>query len=206
MTPQTIINTARRITNDIDAVAAMQRQSDDELLGYVNEALKEAAVMRPDLFSTVGDMTCTAGQCEQAITFQDAIQLLDVLCIHGGTALTPFDRTAMDQFRPGWRTDPAGPAENWSALNGDPLQFFIYPKAPVGQVLDVRYVRNPGTYALGDVIGDLPASYEPALADYVIYRAESKDDEHTLSQRAAAHYAAFRMKFGVAGNGTTVQE
>jgi len=184
MTPQDIIKQARFITNDAGTSAAIYRQDDPELLTYVNEGLKEAAIIRPELFSTVGDMTCTAGQCEQAITFLDAIQLLDVLCIHGGTALTPFDRATMDQFRPGWRTDPAGPAQNWAPLNGDPLQFFIYPRAPVGQVLDVRYVRNPGVYALGDTISDLPASYLPALVWAVVYLAESKDDEHVLSQRA----------------------
>lgn len=203
MTPQDIINQARHITNDAGTSAAIYRQDDAELLSYVNEALKEAVVLRPDLFSTVGDMTCIAGQCEQSITFLDAVQLLDVLCIHGGRALTPFDRASMDLFRPGWRTDAAGEAQNWAPLQGDPLQFFIYPKAPAAQVLDVRYVRNPGTYALGDTIGDLPATYAPALANYVVFRAESKDDEHVLSQRAAAYYAAFKANFG-ASNGTTV--
>lgn len=203
MTPQDIINQARHITNDAGTSAAIYRQDDAELLSYVNEGLKEAAILRPDLFSTVGDMTCVAGQCEQAITFQDAARLLDVLCVHGGAALTPFDRATMDQFRPGWRTDAAGAAQNWAALNGDPLQFFIYPKAPVGQVLDVRYVRNPAVYALNDTIGDLPASYAPALASYVVFRAESKDDEHVLSQRAAAQYAVFKSLFGVS-NGPTV--
>lgn len=204
MTPKDIITRARYITNDAGTSAAIYRQDDAELLGYVNDGLKEAAILRPDLFSAVGDMTCTAGQCEQSITFQDAVQLLDVLCIHGGNSVMPFDRATMDQFRPGWRTDAAGPAQNWSPLNGDPLQFYIYPKAPAGQVLDVRYVRNPLTYSMNDTIGDLPSSYLPALTDYVVYRAESKDDEHVISQRAVAHYAAFKIKFGVTGNGTTV--
>lgn len=184
MTPRDIINQARHITLDTDP--AQPRQSDAELLSYVIEGLREACVMRPDLFSTVGDMTCTAGQCEQAITFTDAVQLLDVLCIHGSTALTPFDRAAMDLFNPGWRMDAAGPAENWAPLNGDPLQFFVYPKAPAGQVLDVRYVRNPANYAIDDPISDLPAAYQPALAWAVVSYAESKDDEHVLTQRAMA--------------------
>lgn len=196
MTPRDIINQARHITLDTDT--ALPRQSDAELLSYVQEGLQEACVLRPDLFSTVGDMSCIAGQCEQAITFMDAVSLLDVLCIHAGAAITPFDRTTMDQFRPAWRTDTVGPAKQWAPLNGDPLAFFIYPPAPAGQVLDVRYVRNPAIYALDDTIGDLPAAYQPALADYVVYRAESKDDEHVLTQRAASHYAAFKSKFGVA--------
>lgn len=203
MTPQDIIKQARHITNDGGTSSFVFRQDNDELVSYVNEGLKEAAILRPDLFSTVGDMVCMAGQCEQSITFLDAVSLLDVLCIHGGTAVNPFDRATMDQFNAGWRTDSEGPAENWAPLEGDPLQFFIYPKAPAGQVLDVRYVRNPGVYALGDTIGDLPASYLPALADYVVYRAESKDDEHVLTQRAAAHLLAFKSKFGVT-NGTAV--
>lgn len=184
MTPQDIINQARRITNDAGTSAAIYRQDDAELVSYVNEALKEAVVLRPDLFSTVGDMTCMEGQCEQSITFLDALGLLDVLCIHDGRALTPFDRVSMDQFRPGWRNDPAGMAQNWAPLQGDPLQFFIYPKAPAGQVLDIRYVRNPGVYALNDTIGDLPSTYAPALAWGVVAWAESKDDEHVNSQRA----------------------
>ncbi len=203
MTPQDIIKQARHITNDAGTLAAIYRQADDELVSYVNEALKEVAILRPDLLSTVGDMTCAEGRCEQSITFLDAMSLLDVLCIHDGRALTPFDRVTMDQFKPGWRNEPAGEAQNWSPLTGDPLQFFIYPKAPAGQVLDVRYVRIPGVYAIADTIGDLPASYLPALADYVVYRSESKDDEHVLNQRAAAHYAAFKTKFG-ATNGTNV--
>ena len=203
MTPQDIIKQARHITNDIGTASFVFRQDDDELVSYVNEGLKEAAILRPDLFSTVGDMVCITGQCEQSITFLDAVSLLDVLCIHGGTAVNPFDRATMDQFNPGWRTDPPGPAENWGRLDGDPLQFFIYPPAPPNQVVDVRYVRNPAVYALNDVIGDLPASYLPALASYVVFRAESKDDEHVNSQRAASNYAVFKSLFGVT-NGTAI--
>lgn len=73
-------------------------------------------------------------------------------------------------------------------------------------MLDVRYVRNPAEVAIDDVIGDLPLAYQPALADYVVYRAESKDDEHVLNQRAAAHYAAFKIKLGASGNGATVPQ
>lgn len=204
MTPRDIIKQARYLTQDTDSV--VPRQTDAELLSYVNEALREACVLRPDLFSAIGDMTCTPGQCEQAIRFIDAVSLLDVLCIHGGHAVTPMDRQAMDLFKPNWRLDAAAAAKHWTPLPGDSLSFLIYPPAPAGQVLDVRYVRNPATYALDDVMGDLPLAYQPALADYLVYRAESKDDEHVLTQRAAAHYAAFKTKFGAAANGATVSQ
>lgn len=182
MTPRDIIQQARYLTLDTDSV--VPRQSDDELLSYVNEGLREACILRPDLFTSIGDMTCAAGQCDQSVTFLDAVRLVDVLCIHGGRAITPMDRVAMDLFRPSWRTDAAGPAKHWAPMDGDPLAFFIYPAAPPGQVLDVRYVRNPAEVAIDDVIADLPVAYQPALAWAVVHYAESKDDEHVLSQRA----------------------
>lgn len=192
MTPQEIITEARHIVNDTDATA--YRQSDDELLTYVNGGLKECAVIQPILFSTIGDMTCTSGQCEQSITFTDAVALLDVLSIHGGAALTPFDMASMNAFNPGWRTDAAAAARQWSRFANDPLKFFVYPKAPVSQVLDVRYVRNPSTYTIGATISDLPSALQTALTDYVVFRAQSKDDEHAVSQRALGHYQAFVAK------------
>lgn len=42
---------------------------------------------------------------------------------------------------------------------------------------------------------------KPALVDYVVYRAESKDDENVMNARAAAFYSAFKSKIGVVENG-----
>lgn len=191
MTPAQIIASARYTLND---TMTDYRQSDDELLGYINDGLKEAVILRPELFATIGDYNCIADQCEQGILFADAVALMEVLCIHGGSALLPFDLMAMNAFNPGWRTDTAGPATQWTKFANDPLKFYVYPKAPANQVLDVRYVRNPTTVALGDSIIDLPVVYQPALVDYVVYRSEMKDSEHVLSQRAQAHQQAFVAK------------
>jgi hypothetical protein len=196
MKPSDVITTARYIILDYSDGISAPRQSDAELLGYFNDGIKEISTLQPMLFSTIGDMTCTPGKSEQAITFLDAARLLDVLCIHAGSAITSFDRASMDLFRPGWRADTPAPAQQWCPLEGDMLNFYIWPPAPTGQVLDVRYVRNSVVYAIGDTVADLPESYRPALVDYVVYRAESKDDENVLNQRAAGHYQAFLAKIG----------
>ncbi len=195
MTPQTIITQARYELNDTDSSA--YRQSNDELVEYVNAGIQEVAKYKPEIFSTLGDMTCTQDQVEQAITFADASMLLDVVCIHDGRALRRFDRRVMDDFRPNWRSDTSAAAQQWAPLDNDPLQFYIYPPAPASQVLDIRYSRIPTTVALGDTIGDLPETYEPALVDYVIYRAEMKDDESVLNQRATSRYNSFLTKIGI---------
>lgn len=193
MTPQQVITEARYILNDTDAAA--YRQSDTELLGDVNGALREMALLSPTTFSTVAPLVCTPSQCEQAITFTDALMLIEVLCITGSTALTPFDRDRMTSFNPNWRADTPATARQWSKFSNDPLRFFVYPAAPATpQTLDVRYVRNPTTYAIGTTITDVPVSMQPALVDYVVYRAQSKDSEHVLSGRAQAFYQSFLTK------------
>jgi hypothetical protein len=188
-TPRETIATARLIYNDADSV--LYRKEDTELLIYVNEGLLAISALKPELFNTIGDIACTEGEVEQAVTFADAQVLTEVLCIHGGNALTPFDMPTMNAFRPGWRSDPADAAVQWTRKPGDPLRFFIYPKAPAGQTLDVAYIRIPLTLGLDDPINEIPAGFLPALVDYVIYRAESADDEHSNSGRAANHYQSF---------------
>jgi len=192
-TPQDTITTARYLINDTDAISP--RQSDAELLGYFNDGLRELSSLRPDLFQTIGDYTCIAGQCDQQITFPDAQGIAQVLSIHSGAALTPFDIPTMDAFNPSWRADTAAAATQWSRFASDPLRFYIYPKAPVTlQTLDVLYIKNPAALLVGDTITEVPSGMIPALVDYVVYRAMSKDDEHSNSGRAAASLTAFVSK------------
>lgn len=190
MTPQAIITDARYILQDADS--AGYRQSDDELLVYVNDGIAEASVLRPDWFQSKRAVTCVAGTVEQSLAFSDAQAILRVIGITGGAALTPFDLAAMDAFRPSWKTDTAGAARQWAAYPGDLLKFYIYPKAPAtAQSIDVLYTRNPVTLALADTITDVPESAKPALVQYVVARAESKDDEFVNSSRALAAYKNF---------------
>lgn len=198
MTPAEIISGARIVLNDTDATA--YRYSDADLLTYVNDAVKSAATLRSDWFTSIVSVACTAGQCEQTVSVANAHALLDVISITGGSALRPFDFAAMSLFNPAWLTDTAGAATHWTKLPGDALRFFVYPKAPVAQSVSVRYVRVPTEYALGDTITDLPETTMAALIDYVIGMAESRDDEHVISQRATQFLNQFATRIaGVKG-------
>jgi len=141
------------------------------------------------VFTEVNPYTTILG-AEQTLSFTDDQTLLDVLCITDGVALTRFDRAALDAFKPAWRTDTAAAVQQWSPIEGQPLRFLTWPPATAGQSLDVKSVRVPATYAIGDTI-DLPASLESTLAAFVIFFAEQKDDEHVNSGRSAASYQPF---------------
>ena len=188
MTPQSIITLARDPLNDTDAVTP--RASDTELVRAVNAGIKELAIIQPALFTRVHSFTCAAG-VEQTLDYATDIALVNVLSIHNGAGLTPFDRAALDAFKPAWRSDAQAAAQQWSPIEGSPLRFLVYPPSANGQSLDVESVRVPAEYALSDSITELPAALEPALARFVIHWCESKDDEHVNSGRSQASYAAF---------------
>ena len=194
MTPQTIIQTARQIVNDNASDPTAYRQTDAELLKYVNAGLQEACNLSPETFLTIGNYSCTTGQTEQKIIFADAKQLIDVIRVKDGKAIHQTDSAILASFNPDWSSEVAGAPQNWLRIKKDPLRFYLYPKAPAMLVLEVSYVKNPNTYALGETITDVPQTWESALADFVIYRIESKDDEHSVSGRAISHYRSFVQK------------
>jgi hypothetical protein len=188
MTPQSIITLARDPLNDTDAVTP--RASDAELVRAVNAGIKELAIIQPALFTRVHSFTCAAG-AEQTLDYATDIAMVNVLSIHNGAGLTPFDRASLDAFKPAWRSDAQAAAQQWASIEGSTLRFLVYPPSTNGQVLDVESVRVPAEYALNDSITELPAAVEPALARFVVHWCESKDDEHVNSGRSAASYQAF---------------
>lgn len=186
---QTAITIARGVLNDPDAV----RYSDPDLLQYGNDALDVMLTLAPHLFYTDGDVACIPLSAMQAISYDDAQSLVDVRRIKNGAAVLPGDRATMDAFNPSWQDGTPGAAVNWFPVADDPMRFLVYPPAPDGQILEVIYVRIPGEYAATDDTS-IPTSYADAIADYIIHRAESRDAEHVISQRAQAFGQSFISK------------
>lgn len=182
------VTVARTILNDPDAV----RYSAVDLLQYANDALDQIVGLVPELFVTDGTHTCTAG-VDQTLTHNTAISLYNVNRVQGGDVVAKCDLTILDTFDPAWRSAASGAAKNWAMKHLNPLKFMVYPPAPVNQVLEISYVKVPSEYALTEDTG-LPANLADAISDYVIYRAESRDDEHVNSERAAQFMASFVKK------------
>ena len=192
MTPQSLITDARYIIND---TVVTYRVSDAELIGYFNDGVLEISTLQPSVFSKIGQHTCTVSVAEQTLAFSTAQAVQKVLAITNGAALTEFSTAAMDSFNPAWRTDTVGAAKQWGRYSGQILKFFVYPPAPAtSQVLDILYTANPTALAIGDTITEVPSGYYPALVDYLVFRTESKDDEHANSGRSAAGYQMFVAK------------
>ena len=194
MTPADVIVEARKMIGD---TRAPYRNSDTVLLGFVNQAVKRTALLRPDLFSTFADLICVAGEVRQSAA-ADSIRLMEVLQIKSGGALTETSREAMDQNWPSWTSDTAAVATTWMRHPRDPNKFFIYPKAPAVQTLVVEYAQSPAiSSSTADNIPNLPDVYLPCLVDCVVFLVEMQNDSSVLSKRAELFYKMFTDGLGV---------
>lgn len=198
---QSAIDDARLTLNDKDKV----RYTDANLFVFALDGVREVALARPDLFTITGNLPTTTLYVRHSVAAcsPPGLYVLDVHNVNGGRAVLKSDFDTVRRFYPNWRQETPAPAENWWPAAGDQTkrptkEFYIYPPAPAGQVLLVQYVRDPlvGTEVISDDI-PLPDQLKPAISAYVAYRAESIDDEHVLTQRAAQGYSIFANLVGI---------
>lgn len=192
MTPADVITEARRLVQD---QVTPYRYSDVVLLSYVNQTLKRMAILRPDLFSDIEDITTTANSAAQVLP-ADAIRLIDIFQIKNGNAITEVDRETMNRNYPGWMQEAAGQPVNFMRHVKNPDRFFLYPRPAAGVVLVGEYAKTPADYVLNAEIDVLTEVYFPTLVDGVVYLAESIDDEHVQSGRAKLFYDSFVQSLG----------
>lgn len=193
MTPQEVITQARVLIND-DNVLMPQRFSDTEMLGFVNQAIKRAAMVRPDLFIISEDVTPTAEQVEQQLP-TSVTRIMEVHRVVGGGAIGEVDKETMDRSAPNWTTEDPGAPVNWMRHPRNPRRYFLYPAPSTGTEISVEYIEVPSDYALSDTM-ILADSYRSAMIDCVVYLAEVVDNESVESERAKAFYTSFLQSLG----------
>lgn len=187
-----IITEVRRILQD---ETVTYRYSDTFLLGLCNQGLKRIQLLRPDLFSHQGTMTCVQGEVLQSAP-TDSLRIIECFSIVGGGGLVEAKREVLDQTIPAWSSATQGAAVNWMRHVRNPNKFFIYPPAPASQTLKIEYSQVPPTYDGTTTVTLLPDSYMPALIDIVIFLAESVDNEHVTSARAKLYMDLFMAELG----------
>jgi len=197
-----VITEVRRILQDTNSP---QRYSDTVLLGFANQALKRIAVLRPDLFAYIGDITCTADSVVQSMP-SDSIRLIEIYSVKNGNGVIETNREALDQAYPTWMNDTAGPAVNFMRHVRNANKFFIYPKAPAGQVLVGEYAQTPPDYNGTTDVALLPDAYFPVVVDCTVFIAESVDNEHVNSKRAELFQQSFTQALGVAGQSRAITD
>lgn len=189
-----VISEVRTLVQDTDSNA--YRYSDAILLKFANQTLRRAAIFRPDLFSVQANLTCAAGTVVQTAP-TDSIRLMEVYYNVGGNGIIETSREALDQAYPTWMNDNAGTTVNWIRNIRNPNKFFVYPKAPSNHQIVIEYAQTPPTYAGDAAVALLPDAYFPAIIDGTVFLAESIDNEHVNSNRAALFQQSFSQALGI---------
>jgi len=197
-----VITEVRRITQDENTP---YRYSDEVLLGYANQSLKRIAVLRPDLFAIEALIPCLTDSVIQSAP-SDSFRLIEIYSVLGGDGVLETTREVLDQAMPTWMNDTAAPATNWMRHVRNPNKFFIYPKAPAGQILKGEYTQTPPNYTSTFTVGLLSDVYFPVVVDATVFIVESIDNEHVNSNRAKLFQDSFVQALGVSVSSKTVTD
>lgn len=175
----------------------------EELLRSLNDGQRATVVMRPDSSAQNQAVKLVAGS-KQSIP-SDGLRLLDVVRNMGsngaipGRAIRIVQREILDTQIPDWHIQTGSFVKHYMLDNRDPRRFYIYPAVPANasQFIELVYSTNPrDVLSLTDTIA-LDDIYAPALVNYIVFRAYSKDAEYTADGNAAQlHYQAFLNMLG----------
>jgi hypothetical protein len=186
-----------------------------ELVRYLNDGQREVVLYRPDSMVTNATVALVAG-AKQAVPTNGS-KLIDVIRNTSGTkrSVRMTVRNILDTQSPNWY-NLTGVTEilHYMYDARDPKVFYVYPPAAsTGASVEIVYSAYPTDIAepadgavYSAVTGNisLPDIYGNVLADYILYRAYTKDSEYAgNAQRAQAHYAAFQAALTTEMAGTT---
>lgn len=211
LTAQSIIRRAVETIQDTTSV----RWPINELVRYLNDGQREVVLYRPDSMVTNASITLVAG-AKQTLP-SNGSKLIDIVRNTSSPkrSVRLTDRHILDSQTPSWY-NLTGVTEvlHYMYDPRDPRLFYVYPPAAAsGASVEVVYsayptdITEPADGAVYTAVSgniSLPDIYGNILADYILYRAYTKDAEFVgNAARAQAHYGAFQAALSAEINGTT---
>lgn len=215
-TGREIMERAAILLHDADHV----RWTLPELCGWINEAVRAIVLAKPSARSESRVIALEPGTL-QRVPQTGAPEPLALLAIRrniadpdhpeqGGRAVTKTSITALDAQEPNWHDPQTVPfrkeARQFVFDEENPLEYYVYPgndgSGHVDAVLSVLpspLSPSGPADAIDSYAGQigLPEPYSVPLLDYVLYRAQMKDDEAGSGGRAMAHYQQFATALGI---------
>lgn len=180
-----------------------------ELVRYLNDGQREIILQRPDASVTSASLTLAAG-AKQTLP-ANGTKLIEVVRNTAGTrgGVRLVSRDLLDRQMRGWQSI-TGVTDILHYMYDvrDPKTFYVYPPAAAsGASVEIIYsalptdVTEPAdgatfTAVTGNI--SVPDIFGNALADYILFRAYSKDSEDAgNAQRSQGHYTLFANSIGM---------
>lgn len=196
----------KRLTQD----DTLTRWSQAEIIDWLNEAYLRVVDLRPDATATRASVSLATGPYQSlddtnSVNLPDAMSIIRVVR-NAGVVKNAIRFIAEDELNynlPDWTGDiPVNKIERWGMSVDSPREFFVYPPARKGTLVELLYAANPGAHdptdqdALQERI-KLADSYAPVLLDYIAYRAYQKDaDDPVNAGKATAYVSSFMAGLG----------
>jgi hypothetical protein len=178
-----------------------KRWTDAERLRWINDAPGAILSRKPSALSRRTILTLVAGTYQALPT--DSVLLLDVVRNMGASGTTAgkiirrTDRQQLDDIDDGWHTATA--SEIIAQFTFDdrlPKAFYCYPPAVAGTKVEILDSYLPAKVtSMSDTL-DVSPEYMDPIVNYVVYRANSKDDEYSNAAIAGAYLQAFDAMIG----------
>lgn len=183
----------------------------NELVRYLNDGMREIAMLRPEAFSLTASLAAAAGASQTIPT--TGIKLIDVP--HNGTPAAPgmtvykCEKRELDNVNSLWMQKTAvATAINWAPNESDPKKFWIYPPLIAASSITITYCATPTDVSEATdytTFADLPTTelaiqvqHANACADYILFRQFSKDSSDAGNMaRAGNHLTLFQNALGV---------
>ena len=188
----------------------------NELLEWFNEGQRQVVLLRPDASAVTEAVHLVAGS-KQAVP-AGGWRMLDVhrnLGIDGSTPGEPItlcERNILDTQLRGWHfQSPAAAALHWVYEDRMPLVWWVFPCQPGnGQGwAEISYSKTPTACRIDGVVNesgdpgtvDDPISltdvYEPALIDFIVYRAYCKNQAYVQQGLDMQYWNKFLTSLGL---------
>ena len=200
LTAASIINKAVIQLNDLSAV----RWTRAELLTWLSDAQRVMILAAPSTGETTGMVTTVPG-IKQTIPMDGWLLIranrnMGSSGTSSGRVLQLVQEEELTKNNPTWSSDTAtGSAVAYSYAPILKNVFWVYPPADAsGNKIEVVYSQTPTELTTESSVITVLDVYEPALLDYVMYKACSKDAEYAAGlQLAAGYLSTFNAMLGI---------
>ena len=184
---------------------AKTRWTTSELLGWLNDGQRAAAVLKPSCSAVTRSVLLSPSVTKQTIP-SDAVAMLEPVRNMGVNGTTPGQsvsssiRGTLDDVLPNWHTDAnAGGTIVHTVGTSDPRTYYVYPKAPAtAWYLEAVFSVSPSDVAGAGSPISIDDLYSTALGFYVLHRAYAKNStDASAAALSIGNYSAFVAALGI---------
>lgn len=156
--------------NDVDKVT----WDESLLISALNQALAMLVMVRPDTSAKVESFTCVSGTRQTLPT--DGLRLLKVvrnIKPNGsmGRAVRFININDLDSMLPDWHSEPEKDTiKEYMFDDRSPKQFYVYPPAIAGTLLDIEYSFKPEPITSRAQVLPVDYVYQQPLQEFMLYK------------------------------------